>query len=179
MSDWRTFQKSPSISRQPTARDSFCSIVSSGTEGDVSNMQSRPHRSLRPLGLVIKENGTHICISYKETEDASTGCNIFELCFSISEPPFNVKVAFCIRDTGAAVKGVSPSKASKDKLRSAVAPDRGADKGNISLACRRPSSAFGKDALAHSPALLCSFPPKSAENEMHRECMGQNGLRSP
>ena len=102
-------------------------------------MQSRPHRSLRPLGLVIKENGTHICISYKETEDASTGCNIFELCFSISEPPFNVKVAFCICDTGAAVKGVSPSTASKDKLRSAVAPDRGADKGNISLACRRPS----------------------------------------
>ena len=84
-----------------------------------------------------------------------------------SELPFYVTVAFCIRDTGGAVIGVSPFKASKDKLRAAVAPDREADKGNISLAFRRPFVRL-REGCPRQPALLCSFPQKRRKRDAPR-----------
>ena len=67
-----------------------------------------------------------------------------------------------------AVKGVSPFKASNDKLQTAA---EARDKRNISLACPLLSCSVPEGAFPHFP-----LPPfsKSAENEVHQESESQN-----
>ena len=89
--------------------------------------------------------------------------NIFRVFLSWPSAPTSLPVP-------SAVKGVSPFKASNDKLQTAAAEAR--DKRNISLACPSAlSCSVPEGAFPHFP-----LPPfsKSAENEVHQESESQN-----